>query len=200
MTEAWPQKPCEAGLRPTQTLWAACGRVQIGPFKTRRQCFVHSSLASPLHHSPTRERTEVGPLDSRLNIGWDKLSRRIQDFVKAVTSQNQQRNDAFHLNAEPGDRWWEKGFLRDVTQHQRAAEISKEPGAPKQSHRRNTNQPTWHPRQRIGHFREATRGTNKIFNLLNQRKASITNKISITELWIDLYAVAFLMLVIFLLV
>ncbi len=134
----------------------ACGRVQIGLFKTRRQCFVMSlSCFSPSSLSNSRtDDSEAGPLDSRLNIGWDKPSRRIQDFVKAVISQNQQRNDAFNLNAEPGDRWWEKGFPHDLTQQQRAAEISQEPRAPEQSHRTNTKSNTWHPRQRIGHFRE----------------------------------------------
>ncbi len=43
-------------------------------------------------------------LDTRLNIGLRKLAKRIQDFVKAVTSQSQQTNSAFHLNKETKSR------------------------------------------------------------------------------------------------
>ncbi len=44
-------------------------------------------LLSSLSNS-RKDDQEAGPLDSRLNIGWDKLSRWIKDFVNAVT-QNQ---------------------------------------------------------------------------------------------------------------
>ncbi len=69
---------------------AACGRGKIGLFKSKAPVCKALSLASPFHRSPTRARTTR-------TVRWtlDKLSRRIKDFVNAVTSQNQQRNDAF---------------------------------------------------------------------------------------------------------
>ncbi len=126
----------QAGLCPTRTLWFEQPPVGESKSDCLKQgasavfilsCFSPSSLSNSRKDDP-----EAGPLDSRLNIGWDKPSRRIQDFVKAVTSRNQQ--PCFNT----ASRW----------RHATAAEISKEPRASKQSHRRNTNQPTWHPRQK----------------------------------------------------
>ncbi len=119
--------------------------------------------SAPHRHSDSNSRLWVGPnrilvpqlaarwqsgswrRTSRLNIGWDKLSRRIQNFVKAIKLQNQQRNGAFHLNAEPATN-----SLRAPTQlpsdvMQRAAEISKEPRAHKQSLKvfQATQRTTW---------------------------------------------------------
>ncbi len=127
---------------------AACGRVQIGQFKNKAPVLCSLSGFSPSSRSNSRtDDPEAGPLDSRLNIGWDKLSRRIQDFVKAVTSQNQQRNDAFHLNAEPATYSLHAPtrLPGDVMQQQRAAEISKEPRAHKQSLKvfQATQRTTW---------------------------------------------------------
>ncbi len=104
---ALQEKLCGAGLRPTRTLWfeqPPVGEYKPDRLKMRRHC---SSLSSPCFSpsSLSNSRTddpEAGPLDSHINIGWDKPSRQIQDFVRAVTSQNQQHNDAFNLNAEPG--------------------------------------------------------------------------------------------------
>ncbi len=105
-------------------------RLWVGPNRTVEKqgasallllsCFSPSSCSNSRTDDP-----EAGPLDSRLNIGWDKPSRRIQDFVKAITSQDQQRKNAFNLNAEPSDCWWEKGF--PVTSHNSSepAEISR---------------------------------------------------------------------------
>ncbi len=58
--------------------------------------FSFSSISNSCKDDP-----EAGPLDSRLNIGWDKLSRRIQDFVKAVTSQNQHQTAPCSNTASP---------------------------------------------------------------------------------------------------
>ncbi len=128
---------------------AACGWVQIGQFKNKAPVLRSLSSFALILVPQLAARWQSGSWTrtSRLNIGWDKLSRRIQDFVKAVTSQNQQRNDAFHLNAEPATN-----SLRaptrlpgDVTQQQRAAEISKEPRAHKQSLKvfQATQKTTW---------------------------------------------------------
>ncbi len=194
----------QAGLRPTRTLWFE--QLPVGESKSDclkqgasavfiLSCFSPSSLSNSRKDEP-----EAGPLDSRLNIGWDKPSRRIQDFIKAVTSRNQQCNDAFHLNAEPASN-----SLRaptrlpgDVTQQQQR--FQRNHVLPNKATEETRTNPRGIRDKRIGHFHEATSGTNKISDLLSQRKASISNKTSITELWIDLYAVAFLMLVIFLLV
>ncbi len=121
----------------TRIRTAACGWVQIGQFKNKAPVLRSLSCFALILAPQLAARWQSGSWTrtSRLNIGWDKLSRRIQDFVKAVTSQNQQRNGAFHLNAELATN-----SLRaptrlpgDVTQQQRAAEISKEPRAHKQS-------------------------------------------------------------------
>ncbi len=140
-------------------LWVGPNRQFKNKVPVQKQRFNLSCFSPSSHSNSHTDDPEAGPLDSRLNIGWDKLSRWIKDFVKAVTSQNQQRNDAFHLNAEPATNSLRAPtrLTCDVTQQQRAAEIS------------------WHPRQRIVHFREATLGTNNIADLLNQRKASISN-------------------------
>ncbi len=44
---------------------AACGRVQIGLFKTTRQCAKHFSLAltPTLHRFPCKDDLEASPLD-----------------------------------------------------------------------------------------------------------------------------------------
>ncbi len=75
---------------------AACGQGQIGLFKTTRQSqnalflVLLDSLASP--SNARKVDLEAGPLDSRLE---NQPSEEVQDRAKAVTSRNQQRNDAF---------------------------------------------------------------------------------------------------------
>ncbi len=75
---------------------AASGQGQIGLFKTTRQSqnaffvVLLDSLASP--SNARKVDLEAGPLDSCLE---NQPSEEVQDRAKAVTSRNQQRNDAF---------------------------------------------------------------------------------------------------------
>ncbi len=64
-------------------------------------------LLSSLSNS-RKDDPEAGPLDPRLNIGWDKLSRRIKDFIKAVNTEPASNSPVL-----------QHGFPRDVTQQQR---------------------------------------------------------------------------------
>ncbi len=169
---ALQEKLCGAGLRPTQTLWfeqPPVGESKPDRLKTRHHC---SSLSSPCFSpsSLSNSRTddpEAGPLDSHINIGWDKPSRRIQNFVRAVTSQNQQHNDAFNLNAEPGDRWWQKGFLREVMQTAACSGDSQS----------NTLERNKGSKKHV----ETHVETRQRHSLLNQHKASISNRVSISN-------------------
>ncbi len=150
-------------------------------------CFSFSSLSNSRMDDP-----EAGPLDSCLNIGWDKLSRRIKDFANTVTSQNQQRHDALHLNAEPASnsntapRW----------RHATAAEI---PRATRWNGTKDRATRWNGTKDRRNTWKHTWKRDKDTACLIDIKQVSQTKSL-ITELWIDLYAVAFLMLVIFLLV
>ncbi len=124
-------------------------------------CFSFSSLSNS-----HMDDLEAGPLDSRLNIGWDKLSRRIKDFANAVTLQNQQRHDALHLNAEPASN---SNTAPPRWRHATAAEIPKTTKGSSNTLERNKGS-----KKRV----ETHVETRQRHSLLNRHKASISNKIS----------------------
>ncbi len=142
----------------TDTLiWsAACGQGQIGLFKTTRQRAVRSLKNSflcswtLLLRPAGKVGLEAGPLDARLE---NQPSEEVQDRAKAVTSRNQQRNDAFistQTQHQPRDSnmapWWRHATAK------RASRVF--------------------PEQRVEtHMRNETKATA----CLNQQKASITN-------------------------
>ncbi len=122
-------------------------------------CFSFSSLSNSHKDDP-----EAGPLDSCLIIGWDKLSRRIQDFVKAVTSQNQHQTAPCSNTASPVTS-------RNSDSSQRTF--------PEQHVERNKGSSNTLERNKGSKKHVETHvETRQSHSLLNQHKASNSNKIS----------------------
>ncbi len=104
-TVVCPKRHGQGSAPQEQSDWKKpSGRTKIRLFKTGHHVwnalFLLRSSTCLLADDPEASVA----LDTRLNIGLRKLAKRIQDFVKAVTSQSQQTNSAFHLNKETKSR------------------------------------------------------------------------------------------------
>ncbi len=126
---------------------AACGRVQIGLFKTKRQCAKLSLVLLDSLASPS-----------------DQASSRL---CKAVTSRNQQQTAPCSNTAFPVTSG--SSFQRyHVFPNRATGETRTNPrGIRSRGSQSNTWKPTWETRPRS--------------SLLNQLKASIHNRISISD-------------------
>ncbi len=131
----------------TRRLWAVS---KTGQFKRRGASAFSLSLSCAPGLSPCSRNSRAGSRSAGLSP-WNQPSEEVQDLAKAVTSQNQQRNDA---------------FIATQTQHQ----LRDSNTAPRWRHAtatrasRVSQSNTWKP----------TCETRQRSSLLNQ-KASITN-------------------------
>ncbi len=145
-------------LRPTRTRWfeqRPVGGSKSDCLKARCQCSKCSLLLLLSSISNSRkDDPEAGPLDSRLNTGWDKLSRRIKDFVKAITSQDQHQTAPCSNTASPVTSRNSSGDSQSNTWN-------------RTKDRRNTWKHTWK--------------RNKATACLTNIKASIINRVSISN-------------------
>ncbi len=181
---------------------AACVQGQIGLFKTTRQHAVRSLKNSflcswTLLLRPARKvGLEAGPLDARLE---NQPSEEVQDRAKAVTSRNQQRNNAFistQTQHQPRDsntapRWRHataKRASRVFPEQRMETQVRNQTKVPRATRGNPSAKPdkgsqsnAWKPkcetRQRFPEQRVETHVGNetKATACLNQQKASITN-------------------------